>query len=175
MADKSGAAQLALAGHTNRAPPRNSNSARLRLPLYQPIRSGAEGVSRTRSHAQSAWQRFWSVRALPGQGVEVAFGGSPFPPPSSGAEPGEVGEDCLRPAGPSSAAARLGEQRRGSAAKRRAAERGRLFFGTFLLAKQKKDTSRRAAPGYQTPARSAQTLGFASLAQPTGQRCNPCP
>ena len=38
---------------------------------------------------------FWSVRATPGQGFEVAFGGSPFPPPSSTAEPGAVGEDCL--------------------------------------------------------------------------------
>ena len=79
---------------------------------------------------------------------------SPFPPPSSAAEPGVVGEDCLRLAEPSSAAARLGEQRR--APPKGAAERGRLFLGYFLLAKQKKVTSRRAAPGYQSFARSAQ-------------------
>ena len=40
----------------------------------------------------------------------------PFLPPSSADKPGDFGEDCLRPAGPSSAAARLGEQRREPAA-----------------------------------------------------------
>ena len=64
---------------------------------------------------------------------------SPFLPPSSADKPGAVGEDCLRPKGPSSAAARLGEQRREPVAKRRAVERGRLFFGYLLLAKQKKE------------------------------------
>jgi len=147
-----------------------SDSPRRLPPISSEIRGGAEGVSRRRGHALARG----SVFGLSGQSPDRVLK-LPFPPPSSTAESGEVGEDCLRPAGPSSAAARLGEQRSGPVAKRRAAEWGRLFFGTFLLAKQKKDTSRRAAPGYQTNARSAQTLGFADSAQSTGSVCNLCP
>jgi len=72
---------------------------------------------------------------------------SPVSPPSSTDKPGEVGEDCLRPAGPSSAAARFGEQRRVPGAQRRAAEWGRLLWVT-CLGETRKVTRRRAAPGY---------------------------
>ena len=147
-----------------------SDSPRRLPPISSEIRGGAEGF-RNGGVTRSARG---DVFGLSGQSPDRVLK-LPFPPPSSTAESGEVGEDCLRPAGPSSAAARLGEQRSGPVAKRRAAEWGRLFFGTFLLAKQKKDTSRRAAPGNQTQARSAQTLGFASSAQPTDSGCNPCP
>jgi len=51
------------------------------------------------------------------------------PPPSSTAGPGDFGEDCLRPKGPSSAAARLGEQRREP---RRAVDRGGFLWLTFF-------------------------------------------
>jgi len=47
-----------------------------------------------------------------GWGGFVVLYGPLGPPPSSTAGPGEVGEDCLRPRGPSSAAARFGEQHR---------------------------------------------------------------
>lgn len=57
--------------------------------------------------------------------------------PSNGAGPGEVGEHCLRAAGPSCAAARHRESRRAVGAADRVT-RGRLFFGDFLLATQKK-------------------------------------
>ena len=49
-------------------------------------------------------------RARVGMGCLVFL--HPFLSPSSAAKPGDFGEDCLRPERPSSAAARLGEQRR---------------------------------------------------------------
>src|SRR5271170_6476396 len=66
-------------------------------------------------------------------------------PPRNGERTGEVGEDCLRP--------RRGRVpqppvRSSTAGKPEGpAHLGRLFFGYFLLAKQKKVTCRRAAPG----------------------------
>ena len=45
------------------------------------------------------------------------------------------------------------EHRSMPAAERRDDEQGRLFFGYFLLAKQKKVTSRRAPPGNHVKAR----------------------
>ncbi len=52
----SGAAQLALVGHTKRAPLRSSNSARLNLHLLAAGRGGAQGrkaKTRTPKHANS--------------------------------------------------------------------------------------------------------------------------
>jgi hypothetical protein len=45
----SGAAQLALAGHTNRAPLRSSNSARLNPRLLAKYRGGAQGKAKRKS------------------------------------------------------------------------------------------------------------------------------
>jgi hypothetical protein len=45
----SGAAQLALAGHTHRAPLRSSNSARLNLRLLAKYRGGAQGMEKRKS------------------------------------------------------------------------------------------------------------------------------
>ena len=81
--------------------------------------------------------------------------GAPCESPSSGANAGVVREDCLRAStiktvsaclstSPSSAAARVCEQRREPEGRR---TWGRLFFGYFLLAKQKKVSCRRATPG----------------------------
>ncbi len=81
--------------------------------------------------------------------------GAPCKSPSSGANAGVVREDCLRAStnsttratkstSPSSAAARVCEQRREPEGRR---TWGRLFFGYFLLAKQKKVSCRRATPG----------------------------
>ena len=74
----------------------------------------------------------------------------PCKPPSSTGVDGAFGEDCLSVrhplmTGASSAAAVHAEQRRDTAPA--AVCRGGLFFGDFLLAGQKKVTSRRAAPG----------------------------
>ena len=44
ISQTSGAAQLALAGHTKRAPPRSSDSARLNLRLFVKYRGGAQGI-----------------------------------------------------------------------------------------------------------------------------------
>ena len=64
-----------------------------------------------------------------------------FPQPSaassSAAGNGKEGEDCLRPEGPSSAALRCSRAAQ-STRHRRAPQRARLFFGYFLLARQKK-------------------------------------
>ena len=64
-----------------------------------------------------------------------------FPQPSaassSAAGNGKKGEDCLRPAGPSSAAPRCARAAQ-STRRSRAPQRARLFFGYFLLARQKK-------------------------------------
>ncbi len=64
-----------------------------------------------------------------------------FPQPSaassSAAGNGKEGEDCLRPAGPSSAAPRCSRAAQ-STRRSRAPQRARLFFGYFLLARQKK-------------------------------------
>ena len=64
---------------------------------------------------------------------------SPCGAPSNAGKPGDVGEHCLRAAGPSCAAARLDESRREVGIADRGAG-GRLFFGSFLLATQKKAT-----------------------------------
>ncbi len=48
------------------------------------------------------------------------------------------------------------EHRSVPVAKRRGDEQGRLFFGYFLLAKQKKVTSRRAPPGIDVKAKPLQ-------------------
>ena len=66
----------------------------------------------------------------------------PAAAPSIADEAGVFGEDCLRAASPSSAAARFGEKRRKQAAG------GNLFFGYFLLAKQKKVTRLEAKKTY---------------------------
>jgi hypothetical protein len=81
---------------------------------------------------------------------------SPCGAPSNAGQPGVVGEHCLSPAGASCAAApramrriarkyswgaRLNKSRREVGAADRGAG-GRLFFGDFLLAKQKKVTRR---------------------------------
>jgi hypothetical protein len=64
-----------------------------------------------------------------------------FPQPSvassCAAGNGIKGEDCLRPAGPSSAAPRCARAAQ-STRRSRAPQRARLFFGYFLLARQKK-------------------------------------
>ena len=79
-----------------------------------------------------------------------AFFGPLGPPPSSTAGPGAVGEDCLRPRGPSSAAARFGEQRR---APRRGGGWGRLLWYT-LSWRSKKGVQLPGCPGTQiTPAK----------------------
>src|SRR5580698_552996 len=74
--------------------------------------------------------------------------GSCFPhvrPPRNGDHAGEVGEDCLSP--------RRGRVPQPPAWSSTAgkpegpAHLGRLFLGYFLLARQKKVTSRRATPG----------------------------
>ena len=90
------------------------------------------------------------TRSKPDQSVKIIqmfFGGragklrrfsrAPSEALSSGEGPGEVGEDCLRGAAPSSAAARRFEQRKGVGVADRVSW-GRLFFGYFILAKQKK-------------------------------------
>ncbi|MBC7756832.1 MAG: hypothetical protein H7Z20_09395 [Bdellovibrio sp.] len=63
---------------------------------------------------------------------------SPAAAPSIEDKAGVFGEDCLSAESASSAAARFGEKRRKQAA------RGSLFFGFFLLAKQKKETRLKA-------------------------------
>ena len=61
----SGAAQLALAGHTKRAPPRSSNSARLNLRLLAADRGGAQGNKKQKvSCALRARLLFFSQRSL---------------------------------------------------------------------------------------------------------------
>ena len=64
-----------------------------------------------------------------------------FPQPSaassSAAGNGKKGEDCLRPAGPSSAAPRCSRAAQ-STRHRRAPQRARLLFGYFFLARQEK-------------------------------------
>jgi hypothetical protein len=83
----------------------------------------------------------------------------PCAPPSSTAKPGAFGEDCLRAASPSSAAARLGEPRREA---RRAGARGVFFFHRFLLDKQKKSVRL-----------SAETDGFNPIKKPRFPRLPP--
>jgi hypothetical protein len=61
----------------------------------------------------------------------------------------------------SSAAAVHAEQRRGTA--HAAVCWGGLFFGDFLLAEQKKDTSRRAAPGEVGSAAHRRTVRYGHL------------
>ncbi len=79
---------------------------------------------------------------------------TPSEPPSSAVLRGAVGEHCLRGVAPSCAAAPGYEQHREvvAASSQRPAKQGRLFFGDFLLAKQKKVT--RPAGRNQTPATS---------------------
>ncbi|WP_445175644.1 hypothetical protein, partial [Microcoleus sp.] len=48
----SGAAQLALAGRTNRAPLRSSNSARLNLRFLAADRGGAQGIKKPKTENQ---------------------------------------------------------------------------------------------------------------------------
>ncbi len=74
----------------------------------------------------------------------------PFASSSSAGRNGKKGEDCLRAAGPSSAAprcARAAQRTRRS----RATQRACLFFGHFLLAKQKKVPRRSAAKPSLSP------------------------
>ena len=63
---------------------------------------------------------------------------------SSAGRNGKKGEDCLRANGPSSAAPRCGRAAQRTR-RSRATQRARLFFGYFLLARQKKVPRRSAA------------------------------
>jgi hypothetical protein len=115
---------------------------------------------------------FSSVRAVPGQkkntatrfARDCAFSNPPLHRLGFPKKSGEVGEDCLSAQREFRSRPIFSEIR----GKPEGPVRwGALLFGTFILGKQNKGTSRRAAPGYQSFARSAPTLGFAGSAQPT--------
>ncbi len=95
----SGAAQLALAGHTPRAPLRSSNSARPNLRLLAKYRGGAQGKKiKTQSpkptrRAACCPPRSKKERAQSAH--KTAFPLFPCAPPSSTDWSGDVGEDCL--------------------------------------------------------------------------------
>ena len=80
------------------------------------------------------------------------------------------GEDCLSPAGASSAAGRNAAAQ-GTAPQARRRQRGRLFFRTFLLATQKKVTRRQ---GGTRPSRFLATLGMTAH-PPSGRNPTPRP
>ena len=85
ISQTSGAAQLALAGHTKRALPRSSDSARLNLRLFVKYRGGAQGKEIQRRFCVGTAHAFClSVggRFAPtyGFGFAFDFGFSIFPP-----------------------------------------------------------------------------------------------
>ena len=100
---------------------------------------------------------------------------SPCGAPSNAGQPGDVGEHCLRAAGPSCAAVRLNKSRRevGSADRRECSTDrgagGRLLFGDFFLATQEKATRRQ---GGTQRLRFLATLGMTT--HPSSGR-NPTP
>src|ERR1700684_4478137 len=112
----------------------------MQIPLNPPLQKGEEKKSPTEATSPSPSGKNAEKRAC----FDVASG-APVRPPRNGDHAGEVGEDCLRP--------RRGRVPQPPAWSSTAGQpegpvhRGRLFFGHFLLAKQKKVTSCRATPG----------------------------
>ena len=105
ISQTSGAAQLALAGHTKRALPRSSDSARLNLRLFAKYRGGAQGKENqnrfcvgTSAHAVSfgvVWALCAHIR-FGGFAFEFDFRFSlPCAPPSSADQTGGVRRICL--------------------------------------------------------------------------------
>ena len=151
----SGAAQLALAGHTHRAPLRNSNSARLNLPMDSSNLSGAEGEKNKTEktgelcslcRAEPDINNCNKIRARSAHKTAFHF---PCAPPSSAEWSGDFGEDCLSTwtrSGSCEFRSRLTRRATQGTAKRR--QTGVAFFlVTFSLAKQEKVSSCRATPG----------------------------
>ncbi|ADE11501.1 hypothetical protein Slit_1264 [Sideroxydans lithotrophicus ES-1] len=149
----SGAAQLALAGHTKRAPPRSSNSARLNLRLFTAFRGGAQGMELQNPNPKTSEagnarlaQKTRSVRKAHTKPLCLTV---PCTPPSSAERPGVVRRICsstwprsgscefMRRPGRSSNAGNPQSGRRTGVA---------FFLVTFSLAKQEKVTSCRATP-----------------------------
>jgi hypothetical protein len=103
ISQTSGAAQLALAGHTKRALPRSSNSARLKLRLFAKYPGGAQGKELQFRFCVGTCAHFvfWCVvrRFAPNYGFGFAFdfGFFIFPcaPPSSADQTGGVRRICL--------------------------------------------------------------------------------
>ena len=86
------------------------------------------------SNSYHMWKKIRAVLLLPSASS------------SSTVRNGKRGEDCLRAAGPSSAAPRCTRAAQ-STRQSRAAQRTRFFFGYFLLARQKKVPRLEAKPG----------------------------